>query len=242
MKHLRSQDVRDVGTDRAASISPATFPVLELLAAAGIIGPVLFAVGFLLQDVLRTDSRNGSTPMVQMMSALTTGPYGWVQQVNFVVFGLLLIAFAVGLSQGVQKARLSWLGPTLVAWNGVELAIAGLFPLREDATGRIYDPIGVHNVNGRLFFLCIGVVLVVLSWQLARDQRWRGLAAYTLASGIVLVVLDLVLAQKARAPLHPWASLLQQMVFILWGGCLVVLALRLWRLARTGARRGGAHA
>jgi hypothetical protein len=97
-------------------------------------------------------------------------------------------------------------GPALVAWNGVELVIAGLFPLREDAAGHIYDPLGVHSVNGTIFFLCIGVVLVVLSRQFARDARWRGLAAYTLASGIalfVMVVLNGFLAEMAQAPLHP---------------------------------------
>jgi hypothetical protein len=44
----------------------------------------------------------------------------------------------------------------------VELVIAGIFPLREDAAGRIYDPLGVHMVNGTIFFLSIGVVLIVM--------------------------------------------------------------------------------
>jgi len=62
--------------------------------------------------------------------------------------------------------------------------------LREAATGRIIgDPLGVHGPNGTIFFGCIGIVLVVVAWQLARDASWRSEAFYTLVSGIVLVVL-----------------------------------------------------
>ncbi len=119
------QSVPDGGTDKPASVPPEkTFPVLNMLAAAGIVGPVLFTVGFLAQGVLRTDFRAGYNPIAQSISTLTAGPYGWVQQVNFVVLGVLVIALAVGLSLGMQKTRASVLGPALLAWNGVELVIA----------------------------------------------------------------------------------------------------------------------
>src|SRR5712691_8632542 len=125
--------------------------VLKVLVAAGIFGPILFTVGFVVQGLLRTDLRSGYNPIAQQISDLTAGPSGWVQQVNFVVFGLLLIAFAVGLQQGVRKAG-PWVGgQALVAWNGVKLVIAGFFPLREDTAGHIYDPLGVHSVNGTIF-------------------------------------------------------------------------------------------
>ena len=244
MKQLRSPGARDMGTARADPTSRETFTVPKMLAVAGIVGPLLFMVGVLVQGVVRTDFRNGYNPLAQTISELTAGPDGWVQQVNFVVFGLLLIALAVGLHQGMRKARLSWLGPALVAWNGVELVIAGLFPLQEDATGRIFDPLGVHNTNGKIFFIGIGIVLVVVSWQFARDERWRSLAAYTLVSGIAVLgmsVLNRMLAVGAQAPLHAWAGLDQRVIVTVWSLCLIVLALRVWRLARTGVRRGGAH-
>jgi hypothetical membrane protein len=202
MKKLVSRGARDAGTHTADPPTPETLAVPSVLAAVGIFGPILFTAGVVVQGLLRAEYNQ----IAQQISDLTAGPSGWVQQVNFVVFGLLLIVFAVGLHRGVRKAW-PWVGgPALVAWNGVELVIAGLFPLREDAAGHIYDPLGVHSVNGTIFFLCIGVVLVVLSRQFARDARWRGLAAYTLASGIalfVMVVLNGFLAEMAQAPLHP---------------------------------------
>lgn len=217
------------------STDPEPQAVPNMLAAAGIFGPIVFTVGFVVEGLFRADLRNGYNPIAQQISDLTAGPAGWVQQVNFVVFGLLLIAFAVGLHRGLRGAALGVLGTALVAWNGVELVIAGIFPLREDAAGHIYDPLGVHSVNGTIFFLCIGVALVVLSRQFARDERWHNLAAYTLASGIVLfvlVVLNGLLAEMPQAPLHPWLGLIQRAILAVWFPCLITLALRLRRVGR----------
>ncbi len=211
--------------------------VMSVLAAAGIVGPILFTVGFVVQGFLRADLRSGYNPITQQISELTAGPYGWVQQVNFVVFGLLLIAFAVGLHRGVRVAAPWVVGPALIAWNGVELVVAGVFPLREDAAGLIYDPIGVHSVNGKMFFLSIGIILIVMSWRFARDARWRGLAAYTGASGIVLLVMFVIvgfLTVPEQAPLHPWSGLMQRAVLAVWFSCLIILALWLRRVGRRG--------
>lgn len=214
--------------------------VLSVLAAAGIVSPLLFTVGFVTQGFLRTDFRSGYNPIAQQISDLTAGPFGWVQQVNFVVFGLLLIVFAAGLVREVRKVWPWAVGPALVGWNGVELVIAGLFPLHEDATGQIVDPLGVHMLNGTIFFLSIGIVLAVLSRQLARDERWRDRSAYTLVSGIVvfaMVLLNGLLAERVQAPLHAWLGLIQRLTLAVWFPCLIVLALRLRRLARTGGRQ-----
>jgi len=218
--------------------------ILSVLAAAGIVGPLLFTVGFVVQGFLRTDLRFGYNPVAQQISDLTAGPAGWVQQVNFVVFGLLLIAFAIGLLLGIRKTWPWGISSALVAWNGVELVIAGIFPLRQDTAGHIFDPLGVHSVNGTIFFLGIGVVLGVLSRQLARDELWRDLSAYTLISGVVvfvLVLLNGLLAERELSPLHPWLGLIQRAILAVWFPCLIVLALRLRRLARTGEQRGSGH-
>lgn len=224
---------KGVETQSGRSLTPKTFPLQRALAAAGICSPILFALGFVMQGFLRTDLRLGYNPIVQEVSDLTAGPLGWVQQVNFLVFGLLLIAFGVGLFRGVRKASLWMVGPALVVWNGIELIIADLFPRSENAAGHIYDPLGVHMLNGMLFFLSIGIVLVILSLQLVRDERWRNLALYTRVTGILVFVLNVLngfFAEAAGDPLHPWLGLFQRMILAVWFLCLIILALRLWRL------------
>jgi cell division protein FtsW (lipid II flippase) len=110
--------------------------------------------------------------------------------------------------------------------------LAGIFPLHQDAAGRVYDPLGVHSANGRIFFLGIGVALVVVALRLKGDPMWRNLAPYTLATGIALLVLFAAvgaLAVPADAPLHNWLGLVQRLVLAVWLPCIVVLALRLRR-------------
>jgi len=206
------------------------------LAAAGIVGPVLFTVGFLVLGFFR---RGEYDPIAKQISDLEAGPSGWVQQVNFVVFGLLLVAFAVGLQRGVRPTRAGVVGPAILGCNGVGLVLAGIFPLREDAAGLVYDPTGVHTVNGTIFFLSIGIALVVVSPRLRGDPRWRGLATYTLVTGIALLVLFVAvgaLTRPADAPLHDWLGLLQRLVLAVWFPCIVVLALRLRRVAAETGR------
>jgi hypothetical protein len=47
-----------------------------------------------------------------------------VQQVNFVVFGLLTIAFAVGLHLGLRPTRWGVVGPSLLVLSGMALVWA----------------------------------------------------------------------------------------------------------------------
>lgn len=203
---------------------------LGAAAVAGIVGALAFTTGFLAQDLLR----GGYDPVAQQISELEAGAYGWVQQVNFMLFGLLVIVFAVGLHLGVRAGRTGVVGPAILAWNGVGLVIAGLVPLRADAAGMVVDPGGWHHVNGAIYFGTIGLGLVVVSRRLAGDPRWRGLTGYSLVSGIVLLVVDVIegpLSGLRYVTLDPWSGLLQRVTIGVWLACVVVLALRLRRVA-----------
>jgi hypothetical protein len=85
------------------------------LATAGFVGPVLFAIGVVAQQFYR---RGEYDPNAQLIMDLTAGPYGWVQQVNFIVFGLLMIALTAGLYLGVRPTRATLVGPAILGFNG----------------------------------------------------------------------------------------------------------------------------
>jgi hypothetical membrane protein len=208
---------------------------LSWSAWAGIVGPVLFTATYMAQEFFRRDEYS---PVAEPVSALEAGPNGWVQQANFVVFGLLTIAFALGLHRGVRPSGAGVLGPALMFVSGIGLLLAAVFPLREDAAGVTYDP-GSHVVAGITFFATSAAALIVLSRRLARDHRWQGIALYVRTAGILGVasfVLMGALVMPDDAPLHDWAGLAQRaVILIVLFPARVVLALRLSKVARGGA-------
>jgi hypothetical membrane protein len=205
---------------------------LAMFAWAGIIGPVLFTAVFLAQERFRSAEYD---PIAEPVSALEAGPYGWIQQINFVVFGLLTILFAAGLHRGLRPTRAGIAGPVLMTVSGVGLLLAAAFPLREDAAGVTYDP-GGHIVAGVMFFMTSSVGLVVLSRRIAKDRRWSSLATYTLAAGVIALAFLLaggVFVMPDDAPLHQWVGLVQRAtVLLVLFPCRVILSARLLRVAR----------
>jgi hypothetical protein len=208
--------------------SPVAARLPRLAGWAGVVGPMVFAVGFLAQDLLRADR----DPIAEPVSALEAGPWGWAQQANFAVFGVLTLVFAAGLHRGVRPTRAGFVGPALLFVSGVGLLLSAAVPLREDAAGVVYYP-GGHLVGGLLFFLASAVGLTVLARRLAGDPRFRGLAPYTLGAGvaaIACVVLTGALVVPDGAPLHEWAGLAQRLVVLaVLLPCRVALAARLLR-------------
>jgi hypothetical protein len=195
-------------------------------------------------SLISLPDRGGDRPMLAgaVERASLSSPlcgYGEVDSAQAEVFGLLTIAFAVGIHLGVKPARAGVTGPLILAWSGAGPVLAGAFPLREDAAGVTVDPYGVHTANGAIFFLSIGLGLVVMSRRLVGDPRWRGLAGYVLATGIALLVLFVaigLLVRPADAALHTWLGLAQRTVLAIWFPCTIALALRLRRVAQTTRR------
>jgi len=205
--------------------------LIAIGAVAGMIGPLLFTVGFVVQGLFRHHEYD---PIAETVSALEAGPNGWIQQLNFFVFGILVMIFGAGLGFGLRTRRRR-IASAVVLWWAVGLLMAGLFPLRENADGQTYDPTELHQPNGAVFFLSTWVGLAILSWCLRSDLRWRDLVPYTMITSVALAILFGVLAALAipdSGPLHPWAGLLQRLVLAVWLPCLVVLAARLRKVAR----------
>jgi hypothetical protein len=227
---------RDVGVGQGAVRVSERRSVIAAGAVAGIVGPILFTVTFVVQGLFRREEYD---PVAEVVSALEAGPGGWVQQVNFVVFGLLTIAFVVGLHLRLRPTRWGFIGPSLLLLSGMALVWAAVFRLREAAAGVTYDP-GLHFVGGVTYFLSSALGLIVVSRRLAADSRFPHLGGYALGAGITgvaLFVLMGVFVVPEDAPLHAWAGLAQRIVIVVvLFPCTVVVALRLLRVTRAAHR------
>jgi hypothetical membrane protein len=220
----------------AGSTEQLPAPRSTMYAWAGIVGPLLFTAGFVVQEAFRRDDYS---PVADPVSALEAGPNGWIQQVNFVVFGLLTLALAVGLHRGLRRIRGGLAGPALLGVSGVGLLLAAVFPLQQDAMGEVYDP-GGHAVAGTMFFATSAIALVVLSRRLAGDPRWRAIAGYVLVAGVLAVIGFVVMGRLVipdGAPLHEWAGLAQRaLILLVLFPARIVLGLRLLQVTRAAER------
>jgi hypothetical membrane protein len=204
--------------------------VIAALATAGIAGPIIFAVVALVHSLLRPDHSLVTHPV----SALAAGPSGWLQNANFLLFGVLMIAYAIGLHLGVRPTKWGVVGVTFLVLSGVGLMWGGVFPAT-DATGAFDGDRLLHVPGFIMTFLGGGIGLIVMSRRMARDSRWKSLATYALVTGIAMLVLILVgggLVRPPGAPLHAWFGLFQWVLLAVWLPSTIVLALRLLRLAR----------
>lgn len=164
-----------------------------LLAAGAVAGPLFLGV-VLAQMALRPGFDLARHPI----SLLGVGDLGWVQVANFVVAGALAFAFAVGLSRVLRGGRGGTWGPRLMGVFGLGLIAGGVFTADPALGFPPGTPDGipsqlswhatVHAIAPPLAFTALIVATFVLARRFAGDGE-RGWAAYSVASGLVALLL-----------------------------------------------------
>ena len=203
---------------------PARIPRVRMLALAGIVGPIWFTTLVIIQGFLLADYSHVRLPI----SALAAWPTGWIQNINFFVFGSLMMVYAFSLNRGVQRTRQGSIGFALLLLSGLGIVLAGVFPFR--MVDGVPTENALHVVASIMAFASMALGLLVFSRRMVADPRWRDLATYTMFTGIIVLTLFVVLGRFAiddGAPLHPWAGLIQRIVCGVWFANMIVLSVRL---------------
>jgi Protein of unknown function (DUF998) len=99
-----------------------TIKTKTLLLCGAIAGP-LFVAAFLIEGATRASY----DPLRHPVSSLAFGDSGWTQRTNFLITGLLTLAFAVGLRRALRTLGGSTWGPLLVGAYAIGLLGAGIF-------------------------------------------------------------------------------------------------------------------
>jgi hypothetical protein len=188
----------DVGRVQSALARIETKQRIIIMAAAlaGMIGPILFGTVLLALSALEYDFMLGigwhplTDPAGAWPSGLALGYYGPVQVADFVASGLLLALFALGLHLGVTDGRGSPpLGPALLFVAGVAMALMGFEtdPIRRVGPRSLHGLI--HDAAFVIFVVAFLAALFSLWRRFKAHLSWRGHARYTLATGILAVLL-----------------------------------------------------
>jgi Protein of unknown function (DUF998) len=163
----------------------------RLLLGAGLVGSVLFTATFLLDGAFRP----GYGTLRQPMSALSLGPGGWVQATNFIVFGVLTCASALGWRATLAPGLGAVWYPRLKLAAGLMLITAGVFS-QDPALG--YPPgvptpasasmhSQIHNVAAVAALGATIAGMFVLARWLRREPRWRGWGRYAGLTGAGMI-------------------------------------------------------
>jgi hypothetical membrane protein len=205
----------------------------KTLLACGAIGGPLFVATFLIEGATRPNY----DPLRHPVSSLAFGDFGWIQTANFLVAGLLMLAFAIGLRRAFRPPEGSTWGPLLVGVWAVGLLGAGLFvtdpvsgypPGTPDRMSGYSCHGALHDLFSLFAFVALGVACFVFGRRFA-GRGEHGRAIYSVVSGIVFVV-AFVLSSAGfgqAAGLVDLAGLFQRVAVIVGFGWLTLISIHL---------------
>jgi hypothetical protein len=183
---------------------PATRTTRGLLGFGIIAGPCYVVV-----SLAQALTRHGFDLTRHTWSLLSNGDLGWLQITNFILTGLMTVAFAVGLRRALPTDA-PW-AARLIGGYGLGLVAAGLFradpalgfpPGTPDGPGSVSWHGILHLVSGAVGFGCLIAACFVLGRRYAREGR-RGWATYSRTTGVVFLAGFLAVAGAAG---RPWAT------------------------------------
>jgi hypothetical protein len=205
---------------------------LLLWLSVGVAGAVLFTLIYLIEGV----TRPGYSAWQQPVSALSLGPGGWVQQANFVVYGVCTLCLAGAWRTVLTGGAGALSYPLLRSLEGLAAMLVGVFS--QDPAG--YPP-GITVTTPTLHseihligaFVLVGTnvcAFLVMAWHFARDWQWWGWAAYSVLSALLMLVCMALfgMAQQHGGDAGLFERLATSTVTI-WG---VLLLAHLWAGAR----------
>lgn len=157
----------------------------------GAAGSVAFNATYVLDGLART----GYDPLRQPMSALSLGPGGWVQVLNFIAFGVIGCVSAAGWRATLTPGLGATWYPRLRVLAGLAMIAAGVFtqdpgagyPVGIPALARPSTHALVHQLVSYVSLTTIVVELVILARRFAREPRWRGWATATVLAAVLMM-------------------------------------------------------
>jgi len=204
-----------------------------LLLWAGAVGPQLFVVVLLIEGA----TRPGYSAWHTFGSLLSLGDQGWMQITQFLVCGVLVLGFAIGLRQVFHSGKGSVRGPVLLGLFGLLLIIAGTF-VTDPGQGYpvgvapLANPTGhgiIHALSGLAIFIVVPIAAFVMIRRFAGDPTWRGWVFYSLLTGLIML-LSFFLSQLPGA--SALAGLLQRVGIIAGWVWVSLFALALFARGR----------
>ena len=155
------------------------------LASAGAVGPVVFWLVVLVLGFARAGYSHVSDPVSDL--GAVNAPYAIVQQGNFVLLGISIIAFAVAIDRALRDGWRPWVGVLLIGVFGLLGAIgSGVFPANPGNPETMTNVL--HGTSVSVGFLAGIIGISLTAWRLSLVGRWPGYRSRWTVVGTALLM------------------------------------------------------
>jgi Protein of unknown function (DUF998) len=208
-----------------------------VLLVCGVIAGPLFVAVVVVEGATRPDYH----PLRNSVSSLSLTGLGWMQSLDFIIAGLLTLAFAVGVRQALRPQQASVWGPLLIALWGIGLIVSGLFATDPDSGYPPGAPILDHpTVHGLLHDISVAFgfpALLAAFFVFVRRFAVRGERGWALscAVGGVAFMISFFIAFRALGRtdgLGELGGLFERMAAVVGFSWLTALAVHLLTASR----------
>ena len=174
------------------------------LLTCGIVAGPLYIILGLIQMAIRP----GFDITRHSLSLLANGDLGWIQILNFLITGILLIAGAIGMKRALKSGRGSRWAPRMLGLYGLGLVGASIFsadPALGFPPGTPLEntPISwhgmLHFIVGTIGFIGFIATCFMLARRFNSFQK-TGWAWYSLITGILFLVSFVGIASGSKGP------------------------------------------
>ena len=185
----------------------------NLLLISGLVSSIIFTSLWIIQGMFAS----GYNPLKHPVSSLIFTPFGWIQSINFLITGALLIIFAVSLAKLKESENLPFSGILLIAICGIAWIFVGIFPTDPLNNFPIGTPIlnifptfhgFLHSIFANIFFYGIALSSIIFAVKFSKNnslkiknsknRSWLSILSYILG---ILVALFFTLTNLGFAQL-----------------------------------------
>ena len=205
--------------------------IVAIPALSGIMAPFLMVSLWAIASLLRP----GYDQLTQYGSELGTGDNSVIMNASFLITGILIVSFSLGLLTSIRTGFWSRAGSIFVGLFGMGEIATAAFPC--DPGCPLTNPQSlsqqVHNGIAAVAFTAIAVAPLLVSVRLKRDKSWRSYQAYSLATGFAALGLFITFSIAALYSLL-YVGLLQRLFLafpFLW---IELLAIHLLAISKRG--------
>ncbi|HMK53446.1 MAG TPA: DUF998 domain-containing protein [Methanobacteriaceae archaeon] len=198
----------------------------QFYALCGIVAPILFTLLVIVESLLRP----GYSQIFNDVSDLGLGPYSIIQNISFILFGLLSIGFAMGLGANLPN-RAGKATKWLVIVFGLCIILAGLTLFSVGSNVIYAKDVALHVFVSSIAFLVI-IIAQFLTWLALRgsdDAIWGRYRKYSLLSGLLSILVLLFLSYTQFSSFHGASERLFIAVWMIW---IFVTGIKLYSLTK----------